>query len=296
MIQQNLLTSLVILLFTCVSFAEVTDPTVGGPEEGETYYGENAPNTCTVRVTGSYRIRRGPSTRYGQCGMLKPTSNPNEGTVQVVGMQGNWLQITSPATRNCPNGVAYAYRYAFDQEDFARFDNGECGIAAMDTRRNPQPVPAASNEVKATNNRGHNFPLDRCLGIKNDGGLGHYGAPRRRGSRRYPHTGTDYYAPQGTPARAPCDGTVTSSSYGNVAGNTVILRCNNGDVFKFMHLHSSPKKAATGSRLSQGAVLGGVGNTGNARGQAPHLHVEAYIGGRRIDPQSLWSCSGDSGH
>ncbi len=277
------------------SFAETTEPEVMvvGPEEGETFYAGSAPMTCTLRAQRGFLIRQGASTNYNKCSEFQI----NSGSVAtVVGQEGNWIKFTSEETRSCPGGVGYTFFRAFNSEDFQRYQNGECGRSALDGGRTPvQPAPAASS-VNATNNRGHAFPLDTCHGIKNDGGLGHYGAPRRRNGRRYAHTGTDYYAPCGTPTRSPCDGRVTGSNYGNVAGNTVVLTCNNGDTFKFMHMHARPPKARMGATVTRGSTIGGVGNTGNARSQACHIHTETIINGRRTDPQSLWACSGDSGH
>lgn len=277
------------------AFAETTDSDMmnTGPEEGETYYAGSAPMTCTLRAERGYRIRQGPTTSQPTCNSFRRGS---DSVATVVGQDGNWIKFTSEETRSCPGGVGYAFYLAFNDQDFQRYKNGECGRSALDGGRTPvQPAPTESS-VNSTNSRGHTFPLDTCHGIKNDGGLGHYGAPRRRGARRYSHTGTDYYAPCGTPARSPCEGKVTSSNYGDVVGNTVVITCNNGDVFKFMHMHARPPKVRQGTTVTSGSTIGGVGNTGNARSQACHLHTEAIINGRRTDPQSLWACGGDSGH
>ena len=69
-----------------------------------------------------------------------------------------------------------------------------------------------------------------------------------------------------------------------------------GDQFKMMHMHSSPQRAAAGKTISKGSVVGGVGNTGNARRQAAHLHLEAVIDGKRVDPEKMWDCHFNSGH
>ncbi len=277
------------------AFAETTDSDQmsTGPEEGETYYAGAAPITCTLRAKGGYLIREGASKNKSKCSSFEKGS---DSVATVVGQDGNWIKFTSEETKSCPGGVGYSYFRAFNVQDFQRYQNGECGRSALDGGRTPTPPALAESSVDTINSRGHTFPLDSCHGIKNDGGLGHYGAPRRRGSRRYAHTGTDYYAPCGTPARSPCNGSVTSSNYGDVAGNTVVIKCNNGDTFKFMHMHARPPKARAGATVTVGSTIGGVGNTGNARSQACHLHTEAIINGRRSDPQSLWACHGDSGH
>lgn len=291
--------SIIFLFHASLSFSETTtspEEFQSGPEEGETYYADNAPGSCELTVERGFNIRQGPSSQNPRCGIFQSTAERPFGSykVTVIGVVGNWVQIASDDTKNCPNGSGYSYFEVFNQDDFARFRNGECGRSALDGGRT-RFAETGTTEVQATNNRGHQFPLDKCMGLKNNGGLGRYGSPRRRGSRRYPHTGTDYYAPRGAPLRAPCDGVVTSSSYGDVTGNAIVIKCNNGDSFKFMHMNGQPPKARSGTRVSSGTLVGGVGNSGNARSQATHVHLEAIINGRRVDPQTLWSCDGDSG-
>ena len=48
-------------------------------------------------------------------------------------------------------------------------------------------------------------------------------------------------------------------------------------------------KVKVGQTLSQGALIGGVGNTGNARGKngGYHLHIETSIDGKNIDPSEF---------
>ena len=291
--------SILCLLYISTSFSETTtseEDFQNGPEEGETYYANNAPGTCELTVEKGFNIRQGPSSQNSRCGTFQSTSERPFGSykVAVIGVVGNWIQITSEETKDCPGGSGYSYFEVFNQEDFERLKNGECGRSALDGGRTRVP-DSSSTEVRSINNRGHQFPLDKCMGLKNNGGLGRYGAPRSRGSRRYPHSGTDYYAPRGAALRAPCDGVVTSSSYGNITGNAIVIKCNNGDSFKFMHMNGQPAKARSGTRVSSGTLVGGVGNTGNARSQSTHVHLEAIINSRRVDPQSLWDCGGDSG-
>ncbi len=282
---------------------QVAETTSGGfafwDPDTDTVIGENAPNQCQLRVRTRYNIRVGAGTGHNRCGSEVITGRTSKGAqnrVVALGIAGSWVKFASPETRNCPGGFAFVHQSAFLSEDYGRYSNGECGPAAMDIRRNPQPAPAPTNSVKSKNGYSYPFVLDRCHGLKNGGGLGHYHAPRRSGGRRYRHGGTDYYAPKGTPLRSPCAGRVTTSHVGARAGNMVYVTCDNGTVFKYMHMHSSPRKARRGSRVSPGSVIGGVGNSGNARRQAPHVHLEVLIRGRRVNPQSLWHCGGASGH
>ena len=97
---------------------------------------------------------------------------------------------------------------------------------------------------------------------------------------------------------SPCDGEVIASASGNRTGNNITIKCKTGETFRYMHLNNSPPKAKAGKKVKAGTVVGGVGNTGNARRQAPHLHLEYRDkSGRRQDPTvKLWpSCKHDSG-
>jgi hypothetical protein len=253
----------------------------------------NAPITCELRVTGNYNVRRSYSRSSERCMTF---SRENNSKVTVIGQYGSdskaWLRITSDEIRkNCPGGEAWVFNKAFDDNDFNKYSNGECGRSANDPGRTA--TPSTGNSEVANSSRGNAFPLDKCHGLKHKGGSGHYGARRAAG---HSHGGTDYYAPKGTRVMSPCDGKVVGSAYGKVAGNMVTIKCNNGDSFKMMHLHSSPARASAGKTVSKGTIVGGVGNTGNASRQAPHLHLEHYVNGKRVDPEKHWDCHFDSGH
>jgi murein DD-endopeptidase MepM/ murein hydrolase activator NlpD len=98
-----------------------------------------------------------------------------------------------------------------------------------------------------------------------------WGASRSGGRR---HQGVDMLAPTGTPIIAVVSGSVHFKQT-SLGGNSVWLSGNNGDRYFFAHL-----SAFEGSdrAVSQGEVIGYVGDTGNARG-TPHLHFEVHPGG-----------------
>ena len=98
-----------------------------------------------------------------------------------------------------------------------------------------------------------------------------YGQPRGGGRR---HIGVDLSAPVGTPVVAPVDGKVSFSADG-AGGNTFIMTGTDGNFYYGAHL--SRQGPSSGS-VKAGAVIGAVGQTGNA--SVPHLHFEIHPGGR----------------
>ena len=100
-----------------------------------------------------------------------------------------------------------------------------------------------------------------------------WGFPRSGGRR---HQGNDMFAARGTPVVASVGGSYRRSSNG-LGGISYYLQGDDGNTYYGTHM------AGYGSvgpgQVPQGAVLGFVGNSGNARGTSPHLHFEIHPGG-----------------
>jgi len=98
------------------------------------------------------------------------------------------------------------------------------------------------------------------------------------------HRGLDYGAPRGTPIVAAGDGVVTfakkqSRGYGNH------LKIKHNGTFSTLYAHMSKFAVKSGTRVSQGQVIGYVGATGMATG--PHLHYEVIKNGQKVNPRNI---------
>jgi peptidoglycan LD-endopeptidase LytH len=105
-----------------------------------------------------------------------------------------------------------------------------------------------------------------------------------RDAGRREHHGIDIFAPRRTPVLAAAGGIVTSVGTNNLGGNVVWLwDPRRGLSHYYAHLDS--QAVSTGQAVQAGDLLGYVGNTGNARTTAPHLHFGLYARGEGpIDP------------
>lgn len=101
------------------------------------------------------------------------------------------------------------------------------------------------------------------------------------------HMGTDIFASHGTPVRAPVDGTVRVTN-GGLGGLSVYVVQPDGTYWYLAHLSAVPEGLATGQQVTTGQVVGFVGDSGNARGGPPHVHLEIHPGGGgAIDPKPV---------
>lgn len=99
------------------------------------------------------------------------------------------------------------------------------------------------------------------------------------------HKGTDYAASTGTPIRATGDGKVILAGRKGGYGNCVIIQHGQGYETLYGHMNNFAKGISTGSRVSQGQIIGYVGKTGLATG--PHLHYEFHVNGQVRNPVTV---------
>ncbi len=97
------------------------------------------------------------------------------------------------------------------------------------------------------------------------------------------HEGIDMAAPVGTPIHATGDGVVIYAGRLGAYGNLIKIQHELGVETRYGHL--SRIRVKTGQRVSQGELIGDMGNTGRSTG--PHLHYEVRMKGRAVDPMSF---------
>jgi len=90
------------------------------------------------------------------------------------------------------------------------------------------------------------------------------------------HHGDDIFASLGAPVLAVTKGTVFSVGWNDIGGNRLWLRDEQGNQFYYAHLSAYTPLAVNNAHVSAGAVLGFVGNTGDAAGTPYHLHFEIH--------------------
>lgn len=94
------------------------------------------------------------------------------------------------------------------------------------------------------------------------------------------HEGIDIGAAEGTPIQAAKSGTVIMASYNGGYGNYTCI--DHGGDFSTCYAHQSSIGVSVGQQVSQGDVIGEVGNTGHSFGA--HLHFETRVNGVAEDP------------
>lgn len=99
------------------------------------------------------------------------------------------------------------------------------------------------------------------------------------------HKGTDYAAARGTPIKSTGDGKVMFAGVKSGYGNVVILQHGQGISTLYAHMNGFARGTRSGSRISQGQVVGYVGATGLASG--PHLHYEFRVNGVHKNPVTV---------
>lgn len=151
---------------------------------------------------------------------------------------------------------------------------------AADAPLAPKPLKAGKKHVSSAMVSGR---LTSTFGPAAD--------PFNKGKMR-DHYGIDIAAPLGTPVYAPANGIITAATnaYDDkpAYGNVVVLQTDNGVQTVFAHLDAYTVRA--GQSVTEGTQIATVGSSGKSTG--PHVHIETYQNGTRLDPQGVWPLQG----
>ena len=109
----------------------------------------------------------------------------------------------------------------------------------------------------------------------------------RTGPPPHQHQGTDLFAAFDVPVRAPADGVVRFEDAG-LGGKGAFVTEPDGTYYYMAHLNAFAKDLPSGARVTQGQVVGYNGDSGNAKGGAPHVHFEIHPrGGAAVNPKPI---------
>jgi murein DD-endopeptidase MepM/ murein hydrolase activator NlpD len=112
-----------------------------------------------------------------------------------------------------------------------------------------------------------------------------YGARKRINGTWGFHHGIDMAAVKGTFVKAARAGVIEEASFQQGYGNQVVITHDASIKTRYAHLHTI--RVRPGQHVSQGAIVGTVGETGFIRKKGKdgsHLHFEVYEKGKRINP------------
>ncbi|MCA9551303.1 MAG: M23 family metallopeptidase [Myxococcales bacterium] len=97
------------------------------------------------------------------------------------------------------------------------------------------------------------------------------------------HPANDIFGPKGAPIVAPMNAKVVGIGVARKGGNYIKIQVGNVQMY-FAHMGKHAAGLKVGSTVKAGQQLGTLGDTGSARGTAPHLHFQLKVDGRTVDP------------
>jgi murein DD-endopeptidase MepM/ murein hydrolase activator NlpD len=101
------------------------------------------------------------------------------------------------------------------------------------------------------------------------------------------HNGVDLRAPGGTPVYPMTNGKVIQVGYGNKSGNFIRIEHFNNLTTYYAHLGTVSVKI--GDAVEKYTVIGTVGDSGNAKWTAPHIHFETRQSNQLVNPNKFFN-------
>lgn len=143
-----------------------------------------------------------------------------------------------------------------------------------------KPITAIANSIVEWGGEGgEGVTGDRFIFPTTRNVTSHFRTPERPN-----HNGTDFSNGVNEPIHATADGFVVDSRVSDSFGEMVIIRhIIKGEIWDSLygHMVTGSRKVTTGAEVTQGQVIGTMGNTGNSSGI--HLHFELHKGGHSYD-------------
>jgi peptidoglycan LD-endopeptidase LytH len=103
-----------------------------------------------------------------------------------------------------------------------------------------------------------------------------WGAPRSGGRS---HKGVDIFGEMGADTYAITHGVILRHSNSRLGGLGLYLQGDDGNQYYYSHLLRILPEYTPGRRVEAGELIAANGDSGNARGGAPHIHMEVRPGG-----------------
>ena len=96
------------------------------------------------------------------------------------------------------------------------------------------------------------------------------------------HEGIDIFAARGTIIATPTEAVVTKTADKGLGGVQVWTANPGGESYYYAHMNAIWPDLKVGDELEKGDPIGFVGDTGNALGTSPHLHLRIYSKDREV--------------
>lgn len=148
----------------------------------------------------------------------------------------------------------------------------------LQVRVQPELLRGGEYTVAISSKPSLGFPVQANAAYK----IGSYwGDGRDKNTRK--HEGIDIMGKFRTPVVAAANGYVTSVRENSLGGKVVFMQPDGKD-YTLYYAHLDEQLVRQGQRVALGEPVGLMGNTGNARNTATHLHFGIYTEGGAIDP------------
>ncbi len=185
---------------------------------------------------------------------------------EIINFPGNKIDLTDPKIEPgtlvmVPGGSRELRNWAADLQTAGRSNNGSTGTSDFGSN-------ACGGGLVAG---GFGWPADDFSLSGNPYGPG--------------HLGIDISAPEGSNVYASGSGVVTMAEGGYNYGYGNVVQIDHGNGYVTVYAHLSSYTVSVCQSVSQGAVIGYSGNTGNSFGA--HLHFEIRIGGTNVNPYDI---------